>query len=51
MSTKDLIDFSAVTVEATTTTMTTTMVVSADIDVATMTLEESIEDLIDRRKS
>jgi len=51
MSTKDLIDFSVVTVEATTTTMTTTMVLSEDIDVATMTLEESIEDLIDRQKA
>jgi len=27
------------------------MVLSVDIDVATMTLEESIEDLIDRHKS
>ena len=51
MSTKDLIDFSVVTAEATTKVTTTTMVLSADIDVATMTLEESIEDLIDRHKS
>ena len=51
MSTKDLIDFNVVTAEATTMVTTMMMVLSVDIDVATMTLEESIEDLIDRHKS
>ena len=51
MSTKDLIDFSVVTAEATITMTTMMMVLSVVIDVATMTLEESIEDLIDRHKS
>ena len=52
MSTTDLIDFSVVTVEATITMMTAMMMVLiVAIDVVTMTLEESIEDLIDRHKS
>ena len=51
MSTKDLIDFNVVTAEATITMTTMMMVLSVVIDVATMTLEESMEDLIDRHKS
>ena len=51
MSMKDLIDFSVVTAAATIMMTTMMMVLSVDIDVATMTLEESIEDLIDRHKS
>ena len=51
MSTKDSIDFSVVIAETTIMMTTMMMVLSADIDVATMTLEESIEDLIDRHKS
>ena len=51
ISTKDLIDFNVVTAEATIMMTTMMMVLSVVIDVATMTLEESIEDLIDRHKS
>ena len=40
-----------VTAAATIMMTTMMMVLSVDIDVATMTLEESIEDLIDRHKS